>query len=214
MKLNRYNALISSKNIIEKSITYTQTKYRPYDPGLFLYNLVLESAKDNFTNKSIELVYTTLIAWNMNTRKASLSNFKSFKESILKNKHLILSLLQFRIENLTENDKYTVLSILNQLFNKLDLTQTKSRLVTFSKTMHFFLPNLVVPIDRKYTLNFFYNGTNINLNHEFRYFKDSFEKFIELAQKVDFDQYYDKKWNRNIPKMIDNTIIGFMSNFV
>ena len=53
----------------------------------------------------------------------------------------------------TLDDKAII--ILTGLFEKLNLVKTKSPLVTFSKTLHFFLPNLVVPIDRRYTCDFF-----------------------------------------------------------
>jgi len=222
----KYQKLISDKDVLEKVIEKTKTDYRPLDPGQYLYNLLLEKRKkiDIFSDEYLELVYTTLIAWNMNGRGAKLNDFNLFKETIRKNKVKINTLKDYKIERLNEKEKAEVLKISEELFNNLDLVgmswtgnKIKSKLVTFSKTLHFLIPNLFVPIDRKYTLDFFYSNKMVptDSNHkrnnekQIEVFNELFEKFCEIAKVYNLKRYIDNKWNINIPKIIDNSIIGF-----
>ncbi len=75
----RYKGIKSSLKKYEKS-------YRLYDPAMYLYKLILDYKGNRFSDEFIELVYTTLKAWNMDSRAAKLSRFGTFKNSILQNK--------------------------------------------------------------------------------------------------------------------------------
>lgn len=222
----KFQKLISNKSILEKVIEKTKTDYKPYDPGQYLYNLLLEKRKriDIFSDEYLELVYTTLIAWNMNGRGAKLNDFNLFKKSIRKNKVKINSLMDYKIEKLDEKQKAEVLKISEELFNNLDLVgiswtgnKIKSKLVTFSKTLHFLIPNLFVPIDRRYTLDFFYSNKMVptdsenkkNNEKQIKVFNELFGKFCEMIKIYNLKKYIDNKWNTNIPKIIDNAIIGY-----
>ncbi len=222
----KFDKLISDKEVFEKTLVKTRNEYRPFDPGQYLYNLLLEKRKkiDTFSDEYLELVYTTLIAWNMNGRGAKLNDFDKFKESIKKNKDKINSLKEYKIENLSEKEIDKFKEITKELFDSLDLVgkswtgnKIKSKLVTFSKTLHFLLPNIYVPIDRRYTLDFFYSNkmvptdSNIKKNNEkqIKVFNELFDKFHELATTYNLKGYVDNKWNANIPKIIDNSIIGY-----
>jgi len=222
----KFQKLISNKSVLEDTLKKTKEYYRPFDPGQYLYNLLLEKRKkmDIFSDEYLELVYTTLIAWNMNGRGAKLNDFSLFKETIRKNKDKLNSLKNYKIEQLNEKEKIEVLKTSEELFNNLDLVgkswtgnKIKSKLVTFSKTLHFLIPNLFVPIDRKYTLDFFYNDTMVpthsnnqkNNEKQLEVFREIYEMFCEIAKIYNLKQYLDNKWNTNIPKIIDNAIIGY-----
>ena len=225
-KLLKFQKLITNKKVLEKVLEKTKEFYRPFDPGSYLYKLLLDKREhlDIFSDEYIELVYTTLIGWNMNGRGAKLNEFNLFKETIKKSKDKIKLLEKYRIEKLTEEEKRKTLEITEQLFKELDLVgkskrgkKIKSKLVTFSKTLHFILPNLIVPIDRKYTLNFFYSNkmvptdSNIKKNDEkqIKVFNELYERFYEIATIHNLKKFIDKRWNANIPKIIDNAIIGY-----
>jgi hypothetical protein len=196
-----------STDLIQDLIIYTNENYRPYDPGQYLYNLITNVPfEEKFTDSFIELVYTTLIAWNMNQRGAKLSEFEVFKKSILENQKNISLLRDYRIERLSQKD--LIKERLESLFNNLQLVdKNKPKLVTFSKTMHFLLPHLLMPIDHSYTLQFFYRNTNFEKDEEnqIKIYFEILDQFIQLAVKYDFTKYIDHRWNRNIPKIIDNT---------
>lgn len=222
----KFQKLISNKKILEKALYKTKEYYRLFDPGQYLYNLLLEKRRgmDIFSDEYLELVYTTLIAWNMNRRGAKLNDFALFKNSIREHKEKINLLKRYKLETLNEDNKKKVLEIINSLFRDLDLVgkswtgnKIKSKLVAFSKTLHFLLPNLIVPIDRKYTINFFYGSIDIptdmdnqkNNKKQIEVFNELYEKFYEIAKIYNLKRYLDSQWNTSIPKIIDNAIIGY-----
>ena len=226
IKLEKFNKILTDEKELKKVIEKTKKEYRPFDPGQYLYNLLLNKRGkiDIFSDEYLELVYTTLIAWNMNGRGAKLNDFELFKKSIRENKERINGLKKYRIEELNEENKENVLDIIKELFEKLDLVgkswtgnKIKSKLVTFSKTLHFLLPNLLVPIDRRYTLDFFYSNKMVPTNPDLKkndekqlvIFNELFRKFCELSQSYNLRKYIDSKWNANIPKIMDNAIIGY-----
>lgn len=202
-----------SFDLISDLLKYTTENYRPYDPGQYLYNLITSYEFDEkFSDKFIELVYTTLISWNMNQRGAKLSNYDVFKNSILQNQKTIRLLRDYRIESFHQYE--FIIERLKTLFKNLQLVDhDKPKLVTFSKTMHFFLPHLLMPIDRSYTLQFFYRNTNFEKVHEvqIKIYLEIFDQVYQFATRHDFSSYVDNKWNRNIPKIIDNIIIAYVT---
>jgi hypothetical protein len=162
----------------------------------------------------------------MDSRGAKLSDFKTFKNSLQKNNENIQGLAKLRIEKLKETNNQLKEKI-DFLFNNLRLVaEDKPPLVTFSKTMHFFLPNLFMPIDRKFTLPFFYRTPPFdpqnhvpfskNYQSQIQIFCDIFEQFRQFANRyrsfleTQIDPH--SRWNRNIPKIIDNLIISYVTN--
>jgi len=219
MKKKEY--LVKNEYTFLKALQKTKKEYRPLDPGWYLYRQVLsiKNIDNKFKKSYIELIYVTLAAWNMNSRGAKLSNFNKFYSSILKNKKAIISLSRYSLQDLSTNQlNNNVLPILEKLFYDLNLVgnskngNEKPRLVTFSKTLHFLLPKLVPPIDRKYTLNFFYGNVSINkkLSLQFKKFKEIFNEFHKFSKLIkDYKIEKDGYWNSTIPKIIDNFIIGY-----
>jgi hypothetical protein len=201
--------IFDGKNI-PKLVRYTANYYRPHDPGQYLYNLITQySNKTKFTEEFIELTYTTLIAWNMNQRGAKLSDFKIFKNSILKHEQSIKSLENYKIEFLDNTEQIS--PTIKQLFDNLQLVnEGKPKLVTFSKTMHYFLPHLLMPIDRSHTLKLFYRSFPDEYNKQYEMYMEVFNEFWKLVQVYDFKSHLDNSWNRNIPKTIDNIIIAYV----
>ena len=217
--MDNLNIFLENENLMDRALKEVKINYRPYDPGNYLYRKICKENDINrkFEDKFIELIYVTLSAWNMNSRGAKLSDFEEFKSSIKTNKKWIIDLSEYKIEKIREMEFKNIIKILERLFNDLKLVgrnknnKEKPRLVTFSKTMHFLLPNLIMPIDRKYTLNFFYNNTSINpkLHLQFQKFSDIFKECSNFAFKSELDSKLDSNWNQNVPKIIDNIIIGY-----
>ena len=49
----------------------------------------------------MELIYTTLVSWDMNSRGAKMKYFDDFKSSILENRQRFIQLEEYRLEKLT-----------------------------------------------------------------------------------------------------------------
>jgi hypothetical protein len=179
-----------------------------------LYDSLLRfPGRDFRSDDFLQGVYDMLAAFKMNSRRARLSKPATFKKSIKKHADTLKSLTKVKLEKVKGADS-GLIDTINCLFDNLKLVQTQSRLVTFSKAMHFLLPDLFMPIDHRYTLRFFY-GQHAPANQK-ACFLQVFEQFRQFAHAHGeaLKALVDKgsRWNRNIPKIIDNVIIGFVSN--
>jgi len=198
---------LKDPSLLSKCISKTTSSYRPQAPSWYLYRKTIEYKGDKFSNDFIELVYVTLSAWNMNTRRAKLATFEKFIKTIKNNKRIFKKLAKNKLQSLSKNKE--IADNLEKLFLNLNLVRTKAALVTFSKTLHFFLPDLVVPIDRTFTLKYFKGGISSERSKQFELFMDIQKKYSEFSNKVKLEKFLDNKWNLNIPKVCDNVIIGY-----
>ncbi len=212
-------SVFNDKDLVESCLEKTENDYRSGDVGEYLYKQLLNAEHPKFSHKNIELVHVTLQAWNMNSRAAKLKDLASFEKTINKNRADFLELEHDRIEFIGDKRHEQLLSTLEKLFYGLqDTCEQNAKLVTVAKTLHFFLPRLAVPIDRKYTLSFF-RGHNLKpdsaeyvpkeLHQQWRLYKNIFLSFFELAKMHDFENYKDNRWGANTPKSLDNLVIGY-----
>jgi hypothetical protein len=154
-------------------------------------------------------IYKTLEAWDMNKRGAKLRKLSQIKQSFNKNMDYFIE-----IENMGANiigiNIENVKPVVKNLFNELYLMESNSKLVSFSKTLHFIFPYLFMPMDGQNTLKYFYN----NASESFEKYFDIFSFFYDIAhEEIDWQKIVNdkNKWNTTIPKIIDNAIIIKMS---
>lgn len=212
---NRLQYFIDNPEVVTAALDMTKNKYRSHDPGWYLYRQVCKE-KDfskRFADEFIELAYVTLHAWGMNDRAAQLADWEHFTSSIRDFRGHFKALSSYRLHETNEADlNGSFQKYVWDMFSKMELVAPgKPRLVTYSKAFHFYLPDLFVPIDRKYTLNYFYGHTNLprDLRRQFEVLSDLHCEFSKFAPNVDFITTHDEIWNANIPKVIDNIIIGY-----
>jgi len=188
----------------------------------YLYSKILEfnDLEARFDDSFIKLAYATLDAWGMNGRAARLKDFKLFREILLNNKATFLKLGIEQIDSCQLEDE-AIKSTLKDLFIGLqDICVQKSKLVTISKTMHFFLPCLIPPIDRRYTLRYFAKGENsIDVpagESSFALFMTIIRCFQDFARlnNEELKEFMDlhNGWNKYMPKLIDSIIVGLVKN--
>lgn len=206
---NREKKIESILNIITSGIEKFSSLYRR-GPSLYFYKRILDLRKKHpkintflTDNYCLEILYATLISWDMNSRGAKLKYYDDFKDSV------ILCLPEFEeIESITETSSIAepkqIIELLGRAYPKLALMETRGRIVSNSKCLHFLFPLLFIPIDKTNTLDYLYG----NDYESPKRFLDIIEFFFEIMQKpVDFDRYQDDTWNQNLPKIIDNAII-------
>ncbi|TFG11203.1 MAG: hypothetical protein EU535_07520 [Promethearchaeota archaeon] len=192
--------------------------------SFFFHKKVLETYNQNlytnlFSNDHyFEYIYATLATWGMDRlfKSASLQEFHKFKQSAIHHKELLEKLASFKINQLDEKSLKEIKKDILELFNNLIIMRSDSKIVGLSKTLHHFLPELILPIDRKYTINFFYKDNlkgypNINKNDEENMFISIFEQSYYICKELNLTKADLKnKWDTSIPKLIDNAIIGFV----
>lgn len=163
----------------------------------------------------LEFVYATLSTWGMDRMDggARLVKFENFQDSVLKNISLLKELSAYKMNEVDEGEIQKIKGELSILFDSLAVMEGK-KLVGVSKALHHLLPDLVPPIDGRYTLNFFYGSTNYTEKNQKDKFFAIFEKFCSISRKVRLtdNDLTQRDWDTSIPKLIDNAIIGFISS--
>jgi len=221
----RPSSLFSSKMEFMKYVDIHNSTYRAHSDSKSNYLSLIEqhnSADDYMQllrrSNYIQLAYRTLEDWNMNQRGAKLVQVTEFRDSILKHANELSEMKSYRLDLLKPDGVMEALSKLKPLFLGLNVMQTQGRIVGVSKTLHFLLPHLVMPVDRRNILDLLYLGAPYSSNpeKEFQYFKEILEEYHSLSNKlslssVDVDNV---GWNTSIPKMIDNALIAFLSELL
>lgn len=163
----------------------------------------------------IRLCYEALgNEFGMNKRGAKLVPYSTFKSSILGQKLALSALSKDRLEHFKSGQKPTddLFSKLSILFRHLQVMASGAKLVGVSKALHFLLPNLIMPIDRKNVLTSLYGSDYVppSLDGQFKRLREVFERYSGLAQHLNLTAHNGDGnwWNASVPKRIDNAIAG------
>lgn len=194
--------------IIKTRISEINNRYRT-GPDLYFYKRLIHLRNKSNSIQSflrrdyhIEILYATLVSWDMNSRGSKMKYFDEFKANI------VSCLNQFKlIENFEKNsntNSVRLISTLRNTYENLSLMKTGGKLVSNSKLLHFLFPKLFMPMDGMNTLSYFYGNTGESLNKYIEIIKLSYEI---ISRPENWENYLDNNWNTTVPKMIDNAII-------
>lgn len=93
------------------------------------------------------------------------------------------------------------------LIQRLNISSTNDPIVPCTKALHHVLPDLVVPMDLKYTLSGFFGWDLADIGkRQFRYILGS---FIQVAQETRPMRYIGTGWRTSRTKILDNALVGF-----
>jgi len=220
--LKRLLEVFPTKEVLLRYAALCVEDYRPNSDSFKYYHFLIDRHRKSGINMLISDpsfhhdIYKTLERWDMNSRRAKLVSFPEFSESLINLSSKIIGLANYSMELLDENDVRELKPRLGELFENLKVMKSKSRIVGVSKTMHFLLPRLVMPVDGKFTLKFFfgYRAYRPFLSWETRHFLDIFEAYSKYARLVGLTRQDEEPstWNTTVPKIIDNAIIGYLRN--
>ena len=161
-------------------------------------------------------LHQTLEKWNMDQRSAQLASFSDFIKSVRFWKDDLIKLYQYKLYEDIDNKITQINEVLEKIFCNLKVMESKRRIVGVSKALHFLLPDLIMPIDGKFTLPAFYgyNKSSNTPTKEFITFSQIFREFREITERLQLNQndVSGEKWNTSVPKLIDNAIIGLMKS--
>lgn len=199
-------------NIINNRINAIDVVYR-HGPSLYFYSKTINLRRntpkvDKFliNEANIELLYATLVSWDMNSRGAKMKDYDDFKSNIHDNINAFKA-LEKKSGSILTTDLKDIKELLSLLYNSLSLMVSNQRLVSNSKLLHFIFPDLLMPMDGKNTLTFCYENTSESIHKYLEVLDLSFK----IAQKdIDWNSIVvddDNRWNRSIPKVIDNAIL-------
>lgn len=204
--------VFDSKSTFVSCLNATKNNYSRYCPENYLYRKIVSyKFIDKFSDEFLELLYVTLSVEFENQKLGKLKDFSIFAESIKKHQENFKELNPLKLRDLDEWDWEECREIFEDLFSDLELVNGKSSVIAFSKVLHFMLPNLIVPIDRKNTMRFFYGKKYScfkSLENQYQTFWNLETVFSEFVKRNKVSQYIDDTCNLNIPKILDNAIIG------
>jgi hypothetical protein len=162
-----------------------------------------------------DYLYATLTAWGMNRlgsdSKTRLVDFEEYRDCIISHRDAIVELEPYEIIRLADaGEAQSVTARLQDLIGDLCVAVSPSKIVANSKALHHLLPKLVPPIDRRYTLRFFYDS--VNPPGIANCFSEVFPPLVNIA--VEHRQAILSRvgtgFNTSTSKVIDNAVVGFV----
>lgn len=153
----------------------------------------------------------------MGKKGAKLVEYEDFTNSLQANSDMLDSLENYSILELSSEENSSVNISLMRLIDEISISASSTQLVSGSKAFHHILPNLVPPIDRNYTIRFFYGkgGTktvSLPAGGDSRIFGEIFPLFNYIATQViqDIKNTGYKGFHTGPSKVIDNAIVGYV----
>jgi hypothetical protein len=190
-------------------------------PSIYFHNKTLEMLRTHnqpsdvlYDDLFFDYLYATLTAWGLHRMGpgfAKLAKLDDIKESFRKMKEQISKIQCFKITNIRDSDICSVTSDLWEVFENTRVCVSQTKIVANSKALHHIIPDLMPPIDREYTLRFFYNHTTLNQGDEVA-FKEIYPHFHRIASTCK-DKIMSRivvGMNTSQTKVIDNAIVGFV----
>ena len=162
----------------------------------------------------LELLYATLTAWGMHRMGpggAKLVEFPVLVDSFRKLEQPIRKLSTLVLADLPTEDVKSVSEQVWGVISGLDVGCGLTKIVVGSKALHHVLPELVPPIDREYTLRFFFNHKTLNQGDSVA-FAEIYPRMHRIAVvcRGKIQARIGRGMNTNATKVIDNAIVGFV----
>lgn len=163
-----------------------------------------------------EYVYAVLPAWGMHRmgkQAAKVGDFYAMVESFRSCRPVIEELWNLHISHVSEAAVDDVAERVWRVLATLRVSTSATRIVAGSKALHHVLPDLVPPIDRQYTFQFFTGQKAVSSGDE-RAFLEWFPYLAEIGRRAapEIQASLDSGgfMATGAAKVVDNAIIGFM----
>jgi len=167
-----------------------------------------------------DYLYATLVSWGMDSRGAKLCGFGKFMKSIRNSGTSIEKLARFSLRTLSQQHALNngtfveAVELMENLLLNVRVSETDRWLVANTKTLHHILPELIPPIDGKYTLRFFFDNTRVRRGAKSNpQFFTVFNEYLGIYDCVStqINSMVDvNTFNSSSTKVIDNAIIGYV----
>ncbi len=207
------------KEDISKYITIEEKEM--FSPASeYFYTKILESKDTPISDKLdndpfLERVYACLIAWRLNRGQSWLVSFEDFKTQLNQQRKNLIKL--DKIKYLEKLDVKTHKDIFEDIFKDWNFVKVRkgeknagSKFVSISKTLHFLLPDLIIPMDNAYTSKIIvFSGDYKNQCKSFLKIQE-FGKNILITKPKEINRIFNYKKDTK-PKLIDNLIINLNS---
>lgn len=158
----------------------------------------------------VKSLYHTLEAWGLGSRRSVLRPLSEFSAALI---HALpgLEALESRRIDAPELDVDVTIQAIWALIESMNVADNRTQLVTGTKTLHHLLPELVPPMDRAYTQQFFRWH-----NPQFQYgqqecFRLAYAALVHVARSTSPREYVGSHpWHTSVTKVLDNALVGFV----
>lgn len=106
-------------------------------------------------------------------------------------------------------DVNSVGASLDRLVRDLGIVDNKSLIVAGTKTLHHLLPDLVPPMDRRWTGAFFGWWPADTQNRQTAILTRAFRSFAEIARNVEPARLVGAGWRTSPSKLLDNAVVAY-----
>jgi hypothetical protein len=165
-------------------------------------------------------IYATLTSWGMHRMGpggAKLVAFDVFAGSIRQQEDRLLLLEALRLEHVSAAEVIEVGGALWEAVQAISVSATESRLVAGTKALHHLLPDLLPPMDRRYTDGFFlgadrtFNSLAFQADPEGA-FAEIFPRMARIVRQChrSFAERIGSGLHTSLPKCVDNAIVGYI----
>lgn len=156
----------------------------------------------------IASLWQTLAAWGMNSRRAKLVPLQQLQQGLIARLALLAPLESLKIDG----DPPLGPQVAGQVWATIEaipVTQGESKIVGGTKALHHLLPDLVPPMDRRYTQVFFHWDTPQFQARQRAVFTDMFGHVARLAQATHPSRFVGTGWRTSPAKILDNAVVAF-----
>jgi hypothetical protein len=174
----------------------------------------------------IEMLYATLAAWGLHRMGPGNAKLRDFSEFALNARTMFGHASVFYGRSILDLDDRSARDVGRQIGRIIEahksdagLTLAESVLVANSKALHHFLPDLVPPVDRAYTLRFFFERTDAPGSAA-----ETFEAIFPWFAAIAWQNAQDirdavacanasggtRLWDSGHAKVLDNALMGWV----
>ena|GEM_PF-1130595 len=155
----------------------------------------------------LEALYGTLRAWGIGIRASRLLPPDRFAAALLREEGLLRSLSALSLEEL--EDPSPIAAKLWALIDRIGVVENDARLVAGTKTLHHILPDLVPPMDRRWTGQFFgWSVVRAQYQQE-AIFLEAFVALATAARATKPSRLVGTGWRTSSSKIVDNAVVGY-----
>jgi hypothetical protein len=226
------------KRFIANPQKYFSGSYKQFakfgGPSIYFHYECLRAGKKKFlSDRHIEMLYATLVAWGMHrmgdskTTKTKLTEWKTFRNSFIKNSKELRQFRRYRMLGSSETEYEKAVFKLKRIYKSLKLSGSDATIVVNSKAFHHLFPDFIPPIDRQHTIRFFRQPPEewrdkkgkfrtiqlpTGVEVQFKLFCKTCVDMKNLADKIKpslFNQQR-KKYKVTPPKALDNAIVNYV----
>ena len=156
----------------------------------------------------LDSLFATLILRGIGPRGTKLVPRAQFAVTLQSHNSEISELERFSIED-SSLDVSAVAERLSALGKNLGIVENAATVEPGSKALHYLLPDLVPPLDRRWSGKFFRWGQQDPLAHSQRIWVEAFTNLALVASQVAPSRLLDEEWNSSTSQILDNALIGY-----